>query len=191
MGSRVSQTRMQTQVQQNGPYHCSRSSPLFMVLTVVHCPYHCSWSYHCSRSLLWTHLTFHNEKWASVCIYWGKSPESWFEHRGYGKMEGVGARGGRGHQQEEGHSRESEGGTPGEPPGLPRVLPDYSSSGLPTPLPPAPRWLCPMGLWTMTSLGKGQSISQHFGLLCFRNRTSILAPYSSAIALPLRVHIQD
>ena len=57
MGSCVSQTRMQTQVQQNGPYHCSRSSllftvlTLFMVLTDVHGPYHCSWSYHCSRSL--------------------------------------------------------------------------------------------------------------------------------------------
>ena len=66
MGSCVSQTGMQTQVQQNGPYHCSRSSllftvlTLFMVLTDVHGPYHCSWSYHCSRSLLWTHLTFHN-----------------------------------------------------------------------------------------------------------------------------------
>lgn len=73
----------------------------------------------------------------------------------------------------------------------PRVLPDCLSSGLPTPLPSAPRWLCPVRLWTMTFSGKGQSISQHLGLLCVRQRTPDLAPYSSAVALPLQVHIQD
>lgn len=89
MGSPVSETRMQTQVQQDGPYHGS-------------------WS------LLWTHLILKN---GQLCTF---AEESFLKaglnaedvERWRAWESGMD----EGYQQEERYCRESEGGTPGEPP---------------------------------------------------------------------------
>ena len=96
LGSPVSETRTQTQVQQNGPYHCS-------------------WS------LLWTHLILKN---GQLCTFIEASflkadlnaedVEKWRAWEP-GMEEGD--------QQEESYLRGSEGGTPGEPPSLAKGSP--------------------------------------------------------------------
>lgn len=147
----VSETRTQTQVQQNGPHHCS-------------------WS------LLWTHLIILK---MGNCVHLAREfPESWFECRGCGKMEAwepgmeEGPAGGRYLRGSEEHTRWASKFGQGF------FLTVYPLVCLPLCLLlPDDFALWDFGPWPFS--GKGQSTNQHLRLLCVRHRTKVCS-YSSA-----------